>query len=340
MQLIAPPPSAAPYGLAAMKQVAEAAEGGLVDTHRTLMDTVQRVVLHTELDVDALSDVDPAALAAHFGEPAAARQLVRGMIVMSLAVGPATPGQMKLVDNFARALGVQEPAIRAIEQLAHQHKLRFMLDLHRRSNIRDYIDNQYKTQGGILAVAKGLLDFTGAAHDDALAARFRALGELPAGTLGRGFFEHYRSHGFSFPGEKGGFPVGALFHDFGHVIAGYDITPEGELSIASFQAGYRRSEDAFFTLLFAVLIHTAGINVAPIPMPKHAGRIGEGDLAARMLHGLERGAQMSVDPGDGWDFWPWVAVPLAEARQRMHVPPPKPELRTGPGVYAPPIGSW
>ncbi len=243
--------------------------------------------------MDTLPDVDPAALAAHFADPAAARQLVRGMIVMSLAVGPATPGQMKLVDNFAHALGVEEPAIRAIEQLAQQHKIRFMLDLHRRSNIRDYIDNQYKTQGGILAVAKGLLDFTGAAHDDALAARFRALGELPAGTLGRGFFEHYQSHGFTFPGEKGGFPVGALFHDFGHVIAGYDITPEGELSIASFQAGYRRTEDAFFTMLFAVLIHTAGVNVAPIPMPKHPGRIGEGDLAERMLHGLERGSQMT-----------------------------------------------
>lgn len=340
MRLVTPPPSVAPYGLSAMTRIARAAEGGMVDTHRTLLDTVQGVVLHTDLDVDALPEVDAPTLAKHFGEPALARQLVRGMIVMSLAVGPATPAQMKLIDGFARALGVDEPAIRAITELARRHKLRFLLDLHRRSNLHDYVENQYKNQGGLLAVAKALVDFKGIAHDDALAARFRALGELPDGTLGRGFFEHYRANGFAFPGEKGGFPVGALFHDFGHVIAGYDITPEGELQIAAFQAGYRRTEDAFFTILFAVLIHTAGVNVAPFPMPKHPGRIGEGDLAERMLHGLERGSQMTVDLGDDWDFWRWVEVSLAEVRRRLNVPPPKPEFRSGPGVYGPPIGRW
>jgi hypothetical protein len=42
MHLITPPPSAAPVGLSAMTMVARAAQGGLVDTHRTLLDTIQR----------------------------------------------------------------------------------------------------------------------------------------------------------------------------------------------------------------------------------------------------------------------------------------------------------
>jgi hypothetical protein len=199
--------------------------------------------------------------------------------------------------------------------------LRFALDFYRRSNLGDYVENQYKNQGGILAVAKSVLGFKGLVKDPELAARFHALGKLPEDTWGHGLYRYYADNGFHFPGEAGGFPVGALFHDFGHVLAGYDASPEGELQIAAFQAGYRKSDDAFFTILFAVLIHTAGVNVSPIPMPKVPGRIGEGDLAERMLHALQRGNEVNTDLADGWDFWPWVEVPLEEARRRLGVPP-------------------
>jgi hypothetical protein len=290
------------------------------------------VLLGTDLDVEALPEIEPATLAEHIESPELARQLVRGMVVMSLAVGPATPAQSALIARFAGALGVDEPATRAIEHLAHKEMVRFVLDLHRRSNLRDYIDNQYRQKGGIFGVVKGLLDFRGVTHDGALAARYRALGELPRETLGHAFFQHYHANGFAFPGEEGGFPEGALFHDLGHVLAGYDITPEGELQIACFQAGYRRNENAFFTILFAVLIHTAGVNVAPMPMPKHLGRIGEGDLAERMLDALRRGAQMTVDLGADWDFWPQLARPLQDVRADLGVEPLAGRFASGPGV--------
>ena len=45
--------------------------------------------------------------------------------------------------------------------------------------------------------------------------------------------------------------MGALFYHFGHALTGYDPRPAGEPPIASFQAGQRCTEDAFFTLLFA-----------------------------------------------------------------------------------------
>ncbi len=339
MQLITPPASVVPFGLSALTMVARAADGGLAHTHRVLLDTVQRVLLRTELDVDALPEVAPDTLAGHFNDPGLARQLVRGMIVMGLAVGPATREQTDLIGRFAHALGVEEPAVRAIEHLAHEEMLLFVIDLHRRSNLRDYVTNEYRTQGGIFAVVKSLMELKGVVHDDALAARFRALADLPEGTLGRGFVEHYRTNGFTFPGDKGGFPMGAIFHDVGHVLGGYDATPEGEMQVAAFQAGYRRTENSFFTLLFAVLLHTAGVNVSPLPMPKHPGRIGEGDLAARMLHAMERGSQLVVDLGDAWDFWPHMASPLVEVRRRLGVPPLAAEYATGPGVYGPPIGS-
>lgn len=188
MKLLVPPTSAAPTGVAAIAMVARAAEGGISDTHRTLLDAVQRVLLRTELDVNTLPAVDNATLAEHFADPALARQLIQGMLVVSLAGGPATPEQTDLISGFARTLGVDEPAVRAIEHLAHQELVRFILDLHRRSNIRDYIENQYRNYGGIFGVVRGLLEFKGAVHDPALAARFhqprgRAAGRLLPGRL-------------------------------------------------------------------------------------------------------------------------------------------------------------
>lgn len=339
MKPITPPAAVVPFGLRAMAMIARAAPGGLVDTHRTMLDTVQRVMLGTQVDIATLPDIDLDTLAEHFSDPALSRQLIRGMVVLSLAVGPPSDDQTALIRRFAHALGVDEPAIRTIDHLAREELVTFLADLHRRSNLRDYLENQYRAQG-IVSVVKGLLQFRGILHDDALAGRFRALAELPPGTLGRSFYDHYTVNGFAFPGEKGGFPLGALFHDFGHVIAGYDTTPEGELQIACFQAGYRQTENAFFTILFAVLIHTAGVNVAPIPMPRHPGRIGEGELFAQMIHALERGSQLATDLGDNWDFWPLTELELADVRRSLGVPPLAPEFRSSPGVYGPPIGNW
>ena len=127
--------------------------------------------------------------------------------------------------------------------------------------------------------------------------------------------------GLPFTGEKGGFPPGALYHDFAHVLAGYDTSPEGEMKAAAFQAGFTKHDADFFTALFAVVIHTAGINMTPFPMPVVLGRIGEGELAADVLRALKRGAAMKVDIGDNWDFWEFVELPIDVVRARLGVPP-------------------
>ena len=320
MDLLQPSPAQAPFVLRAMTMVAKAGESGLGQPQRAIMDAAQRVLLHTELDVDGLPPITPEELAEQIDDPALARQLVRGMLVMSLADGPTSESQATLISLFAAALSVDEPAVKAIQRLAERELLMFHLDFYRRSNVRDYAVNHYRTQGGLLGVAKAILGVTGLIPDEKLAGRFRALGELPENTLGYRFFHHHADNGFPFPGEKGGFPLGAIFHDFGHVLGGYDTSPEGEMMVASFQAGYRRNENAFFTMLFAVLIHTAGINMAPMEMPVLLGRIGEEGLAEQMMLALKRGAAMNVDLGDGWDFWPYVDLPLDVVRERLGVP--------------------
>ena len=38
-----------------------------------------------------------------------------------------------------------------------------------------------------------------------------------------------------------------------------------------------------------------------------------------MFAALERGGAVTLDLSDKWDYWPYVGLPLAEARQRLGV---------------------
>ncbi len=322
MDFLKPGPELAPYELRAMAMVTRAATSGLARPQRAMLDAAQTLVLETNLDVDTLAPIEARELASHCDDPAQARQLIRMMLAMSLADGPPTREQMALLSTFAEALNVTEPAVNVVRHLANNRLLLFRLAFARHSHVRIYIRNTYRLLGGVLPVVKAILRFRGVIREDlALAARFHALGDLPEETLGYHFYRHCREAGLPFSGEKGGFPPGALYHDFTHVLAGYDTSPEGEMKAAAFQAGFTQHDADFFTALFAIVIHTAGINLAPFPMPVLLGRIGQGSLAVDVLHALERGASMKVDLGGGWDFWEYVERPIEVVREQLGVPP-------------------
>ncbi len=322
MEFLKPGPELAPYELRAMTMVTRAAESGLAQPQRAMLDAAQRLVLETDLDVETLPPITSDELASHIDDEAQARQLVRLMVASSLADGPPSMEQVSLMASFAAALGVEEPSVGVVRHLAKKRLLMFRLAFVRHSHVRIYFRNTYRLLGGALPVIKAVLRFRGVIKESPeVAARFHALEKLPEDTLGHQFFRHCTDEGLAFPGEKGGFPVGALFHDFSHLLAGYDTSPEGEMKNAAFQAGFTQDDDDFFTMLFAIVIHTAGINLAPFPMPVLLGRIGQGSLALEVLHGWQRGAAMKVDLGDNWDFWKYVELPIEVVRKRLGVPP-------------------
>jgi len=320
MQLLKPRSELAPFELRAMTMVARAASDGLGQSQRAMLDAAQRLVLETDLELETLSPIAPEELASHSDNPAQARQLIRLMVAISLADGPPSREQVSLLSAFATALGVEEPSVGVVRHLANKRLLRFRLTFMRHSHVRTYLRNTYRMLGGIRPMIRAFLVARGVVRENTeLASRFHALEKLPEDTLGHQFFRHCTDEGLSFPGEKGGFPIGALFHDFAHVLASYDTSPEGEMKNAAFQAGFTRDDDDFFTMLFAIVIHTAGINLTPFPMPVLLGRIGEGSLALDVLRALQRGAEMKVDLGDNWDFWEYVDLPIEVVRERLGV---------------------
>lgn len=321
MNLFRPGREQVPYPLRAMTMVAHAAEHGLGQAQRALLAAVQKVILDSDIEIDSLLSISPEELAAHLMQPELCRQLIQGMVVMSLVDGPSSLEQAKLISDFASAMQVDEPAVNVIRHLAEKELLMFRFDFYRRSHVRDYIESTYRMQGGLIGVAKTILGLKGLVEDKALAARFDVWGELPEGTVGRAIHAYYRANGFAFPGEKGGFPYGGVYHDFAHILSGNPPNPEGELLVACFQTGFRRNENAFFTILFAVLTQTSGINMSPVEQPVLPGRIGQPDLAARMIKELERGSLVNTDLGDDWDFWPYATLSLEEARHKLGIVP-------------------
>ena len=86
MHLLQPDPASSLLALRAMKTVASA--GGNIGTaQRALMDAARQVVLKIEVDIDALTPIDPATLAAGVADPALRRQFINGMMVLALADG-------------------------------------------------------------------------------------------------------------------------------------------------------------------------------------------------------------------------------------------------------------
>lgn len=318
MQLLRPEPAVAEAGLRAMRQLA-LARGEFGTASRALIAAAQRQVLHTDLDVDALPPIGPEELAAAFRDPALAHQFVQGMTVVSLADGPPTTAQARLMASYARALGVDEPAVRVLGELANHHTVLFRLDFMRRSHIADMLKGAVH-RDGFLATARSFAAFRGLREDPAVAARYKALERLPKDTLGYAFWRHCNENGFAFPGEPFGFPEAGVYHDFTHVLSGYSTQPEGEVQIGGFTAGYKK-HTPIFVILFVILTFSAGINVTPVDQPVSLGILAQEGLADRFFVAVERGSRVPIDLSDGWDHWAWVDKPLDEARAALNIAP-------------------
>jgi tellurite resistance protein len=314
MQLLRPTPEIAPYGLRAMKMVATA-NGTFDQAERNLIATAQSV-FGIEGDLDQLEPIEPEELARHLIEPGLRRQIVRGMVVLSLIDGDASPEEAALVERFAAALGVESPDLAALRRLADKSLLRARFDIARRFFAREK-GIEFAKEKGLGWVARTLAAMAGLRDDPGIAARYRALASCPPGSLGRAYVDFLAANHFSFPGEKGSPPEVIVFHDLTHVLSGYGTDPEGELEVLAFHAGCRREEkDPTSFLMFGIAEFHLGLAMSPVA----TGSRGKLD-PVRMFDALQRGAACTIDPTDGWDPWPVMNEPLTTLRERYGISP-------------------
>lgn len=189
--------------------------------------------------VELHQPLSPDALAAALSSPSLARQALSAMVVMSVLDNEPSALAASLIESYARALGVGSDELTNLRQVVDGHLWTFKLDLARRVWLGEHLRAAWQS-GGVRWLVGAVGARLGIVEDAALADRYRALGALPAGTVGRTYVESQRADGFPLPGEKGSQVEPVVIHDLMHLLSGYGTDPAGEILTASFCAGNRR----------------------------------------------------------------------------------------------------
>lgn len=305
-----PPPNEAALILRALKTMA-LADDAFDPRERHFLEINQRL-FDLDLDLDALPPIDVDDLAAGITAPELRATLVQRLVVMAMLDEIVHPGELALLRRIASALAVDEPAIETMQRLVEGRLRVLAFDLGRRTFGPATLRRAWSEDGiaGMWRLARSALRLP----DEALHERYQHLGSYPQGSLGRLFYEHCSRNEFKLPGDRGGPPPHLVFHDLGHVLAGYDTDPLGEVQMGGFEAGYMR-EDSFSNTLLVLFLFHLGINVAPGEQPPARGLF---DLD-RFIAAYRRGRAMRVDLR-AWDPWPFMDQPLPKVRDYLEIP--------------------
>jgi len=312
MARVAIGPEVVDAALRLMKTVA-LADGDLSEREVGLIEAAARA-LGAPCDAATLEPIEIDDAASALGDPVTRERAVQAALLVAMIDGEATMPEVTAIEHFASGLGVDDPRIANLRQLARGQVRRMWLDLARRSFAKPVFEEAIEKRG-LAGAWRIVAPMIGLGKDADLARRYNDLGKLPAGTLGRAYWDFIVSNELGFPGE-GVVAEEGVWHDLSHVLGGYGVDPEGEVQVVSFIAGYRR-EDPFFWLFTIALQFHLGIKVSPYSPGLH-GHF-DPDL---VLKALQRGMAMTRDLSVGWDYHADLGRPLDEVRADYGVPPP------------------
>jgi hypothetical protein len=311
-------PELVPAALAAIKSIATA-RAPMHPTQRSMLALAQKLILGSAVDLDALAPVSPDELArAVRGRPGAER-VIRGMVFICLARGEVTEEDAALVERYAEAVGVDVHLVKNLRQLAEGHLALLRFDVQRRAFTGQAIA-QTREQDGMLGLLRAAASRIGLIDDTSTAARFEALADLPAGTLGHELHDYYIRNEFPIPGKRHALPSFGVVHDLCHVLSGYGVDGPGEIEVVAFQAGFMK-HDPFSTLLFIVLQSHLNVRLVMIA-PGKSGALDDPQMLERMIRAFRRGTAVRVDLFDHWDYSALLDRPLGEVRAALGVAPP------------------
>jgi hypothetical protein len=283
------------------------------EAERALIEGIARI--HgREIDVDSMEPISFHQVSLVVTDPHRRKRAVQLAIVMALVEGRPERSAEHDVAGLARALEIDEGGLEVLYELTHGRALIARIDMVRRAG---RFIRHAKGFPGAFKMALPILGIGNGDHE--LAARYRALESCAPGSLGRAVYDHFADNRFSFPGEPGGIPM--IFHDLGHVLAGYGTDPQGEIQQAAFQAGFAR-RDGFTFLLFGILQFHAGLRITPVAK----GYRGFFDVPL-VLNALHRGAACNKDLSEEFDVFEHQDRPLEEVRAELGITPLEPVRR-------------
>lgn len=315
MNFLSPTPDQSLAGLRAIKTVVTA--NGPVDaTRRALIDSTQKLVLHTNHDFDRLDPITPEALAEEIVDAPLRDQFSRALCLYVMFPDSPPRTEVEVAERFIRTLGGPKDALDRMRSMYEHRMIALRFDTVRSSFMGDSMRRRVKDEG-VVGMLSNLGEILGVHENAEVAARYRALGDLPEGTLGRALHTFYSDRGFAFPGEKGGAPEGIVAHDLTHVLTGFSTDLPSEACVTAFQAGYRH-EGPFSGLLFVLLNMEKGVKMTKLA-PGATHMFGEPGMAERIVHAWQRGTQVTFDLVTEWDYWHDMPRPISDVRASLNV---------------------
>jgi hypothetical protein len=301
----------------ALKSVATS-DGGMSDEERALI-AVSSELLGPPPD-PKVSQIapppTPEGAAALFKTEAARRRFIQMLLVVGMIDNDFSAEELAVVKGYTAALAVRGDWIDRARRIIAGHLLMMRLDVARRVPPTKLGAND--TWGEqVLSSTWDLMRGAGRSVEDAeMAWRYKRLGLLPRGTLGREYWAYMTSRRFLLPGERGAPGAGTTYHDFVHALCGYDTDPTGEAEITAFTAGMLKMDDPIPLILgsMSMILLSAKLQAGVrLPVLKlDYDRIGRAH---------RRGLRATAELTERWDTWSVVGERVDALVERYAIQP-------------------
>ena len=289
-----------------------------------VLEALGKVVLGVPVDASHLEPASPEELAAALdgASERTRRRVVQMMLTLELILHPLPPEVVEHVDAYAHALHVREDLLDMAKHYAQQAYGLALKDLQRKGYFADW--DQHGRVEDKLHVHKHLTKpFETDENDPELEARWKATERCAPGTLGRAMYEYYAGRGFIFPGGPGSVSPMLAQHDWIHVLADYGTVVDSEIEVFGFIAA-AIPDPRGFSFLAAVLglFETGTIDeAAGGVLQKDAFHLEQEGVPTRLADALRRGRLCDRDVMTGVDYFEYLDLPLAEAREKLGIVP-------------------
>lgn len=266
--------------------------------------------------LEQLSPLDADEVAAQLPVGPLRVQLIRLATVAIFLDRQRDHSRIARLEQLAKALEVDEPAIGDLRRWARHQHLRLRRNLIPRLWAADELRTRAHEVGWLRMIWVFAGMFLRTHQSPAVLARYQALAELPPETLGASLVHALRESGFSLPGERGSPEDYMVRHDLVHVLANLGTDARSEVLAGSFMAGCRQ-RDGFALLIFVLLQFHCGLRVTPVA----PGEVGLVD-PRWMLDALRRSVFMTIDPSvRAWNYEADFTEPVDRLRERYHIAP-------------------
>ena len=209
---------------------AVAPEGGLMRVQADLLQAIASALTGIEVDYCALEPLAPDDLAAVLAphNDGYRQRIVHHMVLGELVLRPIPVEVAHRVNQYAKALGVDDDFVRVARRYAQGATGLAWMDLSR-SGFVEHVSESTEAPSN----ARLTRPFEGTVDPD-LEARWITYADYPDSSLGRAVWEMYDGRGFLLPGAPGGAPGYLAQHDYVHVLADYGTNLKGELEVFGF----------------------------------------------------------------------------------------------------------